>query len=242
MGLGKTILFVGGRLVTAIIGVLGFACDLTGKNLPALSSHNLGIIGLLAFIIFILLTLVREVNLIWEQRPNVIVRPEIHSGRATLVVTNTGGAGNFTAKARAIASIPAPALYTMCWESISTISCPVDGDGGTASILVAEKAKFNYKGEDVSTSFFAGDLILFKMGVSGSQMFPAFSGKTRTEIVDGQECISGTSVERCILEITITAAQTLKKKWGTRKYLCEIEEGQIKLSETDLSSPHIVDT
>lgn len=237
MGLVKTIFFVVGRLATAILCVLGFAFSLTGESVLTLSPNNWGIIGIIAFGVFFVSTVAREIDLALEQKPNIIVSPEIHDDRATLVITNTGGEANFTAKARVRATIPEPALYTMCWESVPATNCHIDGGGGTASILVAEKAKFDHMTGDVSTSFFKGYLILFKRGTVGGEAFPAFSGETSKKIIDGKEIISGTSMERCIVEITITAAPTPRKRWGTRKYLCEIENEQIKLCETELSVP-----
>jgi len=246
MELAKTIFFVGGRLVTATLGVLGFAFDLTGGSVLAISSSNWGIIGLVAFVSFIILTLAREVTLMWKQKPNITVNPEVHNNRATLVVTNTGGEANFTAKARVRAVTPEPALYTMCWESEPTMTCHIDGGGGIASILVAEKARLNHidkiamdENSDYSTTFLKGDLLLFKMDTSGRQTFPAYSGKTSKEIRNGREITSGTFTFRCIVEVTITATPAPKKKWGIYKYLCEIENGQIKLSETELSTPHM---
>ena len=224
--------------MAAIVTGLGLAFDYTGANWLNISFSNWGLIGLIAFGVFVVLTLVREIDRALQQKPNIMVSPEIHNDRATLIVTNIGGEANFTAKARVRATVPEPALYTMCWESVPTTDCHIDGGGGTASILVAEKAKFDHRGDDFSTSFLKGDLILFKRGASGGEIFPAFSGETSKETVGGKEIISGTSIERCILEITITATPTLRNKWGTRKYLCEIENRHIKLSETELSVPH----
>ena len=246
MGLVKTGLFVGGRLVTAIIGVLGFAFSLAGESALTLSANNWGIIGLIAFGTFILLTLAKEVGMMWAQRPDVTVSPEIHNDRAILVVTNTGGEGDFTATARVRAAIPEPKLYTMYWESVHAAHCHIDGGGGVASILVAGRAKLDHIDKlaleqgDTSKSYLKGDLLLFKLGTRGVESFPAFSQATWKKLKDGKEIDVYTNADRCIVEVTITATPTLKKKWGTRKYLCEIENGQIRLYETELSVPHKV--
>lgn len=247
MGLVKIGFFVVGRLATAILGALGLASGLTGESVLGLSASNWGIVGLIAFTVFFGLTVAREVDLALEQRPNIVVRPEIHDDRALLVVTNIGGSGSFTAKARAMATTPGSELYTMYWEPISAANCLIDGDGGVASILVAGRAKLGHldrtaidRDGDFSTSFLKGDLLLFKIGTRGIESFPAFSGICSKEIRDGREITSGTIADRCIVEVTITATPTLKKKWGTHKYLCEIENGQLKLCETELSVPHQV--
>lgn len=245
MELTRTIFYVWIRWISVTIAALGFGFDLAGASVLTWSSNNWGIVGIGAFGMFFVLTLVKEVDVALQQKPNITVSPEVHGDRATLVVTNTGGAANFTARARVRATIPEPALYNMYWESVRGTSCHIDGGGGAGSILVAGRAKLNQidkiaidQDSDVSTSFLRGDLILFRMGTGGVASFPAFSGETSKEIKDGREIISGTSKERCIVEITITATPALKKKWGTRKYLCEIENRQIKLYETELSTPH----
>lgn len=226
-------------MVTGLVTALGFVLDYTGGSWLNISSNDWGLIGLISFVVFVALTVGREVDWAGQQKPDIIVRPEVHGDRALLVVTNTGGAANFTAKARVRAAIPEPELYTMCWESVPAMNCPIDGDGGTASITVAGKSKSDHIiPGDVTTSFFKGSLILFKMVASGVEAFPAVSGKTRQTIVDDDEVTEYTFMERCIVEVTITATPKLKRKWGTRKYLCEIENEQIKLCETELSVPH----
>ena len=51
----------------------------------------------------------------------------------------------------------------------------------------------------------------------------------------------GTDLERCIVEIKITATPRLKRKWDIHKYIVEIDEtnGELKFYETALSNPHM---
>lgn len=241
----RTILYVWIRWISGIIAALGFGFDLAGESVLAWSSKNWGIVGIGAFVMFAVLTLVKEVDVALQEKPSITVSTEVHGNRAKLVVTNNGGAANFTARARVRASIPEPELYNMYWESVLGTSCPIDGGGGTASIIVAGVAKLHHidriaigQDIDVSTSFFKGDLILFKMGTEGAESFPAFSGAIRKEIINDKEIDEYTCIDRCIVEVTITATPKLKKKWGTHNYICEIENGKIQLCETELSVPH----
>jgi hypothetical protein len=175
-----------------------------------------------------------------EQRPNITVSPEVHGERSRLIVRNTGGPGDFTARGRVRASSPEPELYTMYWESMTGVSNHIDGDGGTGSIVVAEKSQAKvYVSDAVEKSYSKGDLVLFKAGEDGMERFPVFSGKSR-RIVEGEdERTVYTYVERCIVEVAITATPSLRKKWGTNRYLCEIKDGELKLCETDLLVPDV---
>lgn len=228
--------------MTALLAGLGLSFDYTGASWLTISSGNWGIIGLIAFVFFVIITLGREIDLAFQQKPNIKVYPEIKNDRALLIVENMGAEANFTAKARVIATRPEAELYTMYWESCSTTSCHIDGDGGIASILVGEIAKYDNKTRDANSFYIKGDLVLFKMGTSGEQVFPPYS-EEGTEWIKGGEVWkkSGSPIRRCIIEVTITATPRLKKKWGTHKYLCEIENSEIKFYETELSTPHKID-
>jgi len=227
--------------MTALLAGLGFAFDYTGESWLDISSGGWGLIGLIAFGVFVAITIGREIDIAFQQRPNVMVRPEVRNNRAILVVKNIGAEADFTAKARVIASNPEAELYTMYWESVPGTSCHIDGDGGIATILVGEKAKYDNKTMEVEPFFMKGDLVLFKMGTTGEQTFPVFAREGEVVIKDGREIkSSGTQIPRCITEVTITSTPRLKKRWGTNKYLLEIENGDIRFGETNLSNPHKV--
>ena len=57
--------------------------------------------------------------------PDSFTALKVNNNRAVLEVHNIGGGADFTAKARAIVTIPDPELYTMVWESVGTTSCPI---------------------------------------------------------------------------------------------------------------------
>ncbi len=173
-------------------------------------------------------------------RPNISVVPTVKNDRAILEVRNMGAEADFTAKARVIASQPEPELFTMYWESNRNAHCHIDGGGGIATILVGEKAKQDNRTRDVETFYLRGDLVIFKMGTSGEQVFPVFSGERQMLTENGQRVISGTAISRCIVEVTITATPRLKKNGGTHRYLVEIANQNIEISKTILSSPHKV--
>ncbi|MBI2846654.1 MAG: hypothetical protein HYX82_02095 [Chloroflexi bacterium] len=228
--------------MTGLLAGLGLAFDYTGESVLTISPSHWGRIGLIASGIFVLLTAIREIDLALQQKPEIIVKPQIHNGRAILEVRNIGGEANFTAKARVIATVPERELYTMYWESVRDISCHIDGDGGIASILVGEKAKRDVilKGEPLK-SILRGGIELFKMGTSGEQTFSVFSGERSIERIGDKLITEGKAIARCIVEVTITATPRLKSKWGTHKYLLEIDEnGILRFDETQLSVPHII--
>jgi len=234
----RIIFYVVGRVIAGLVAGLGLAFDYTGESVLTLSSDRWGIIGLFAFGVFVVITLIREIDFALLQRPEIKVESVVRNNRAILEVQNIGGEAEFTAKARVIATIPEAELYTMYWESERGTKCHIDGNGGVASILVGKIAEVNRITSDIETNISKGSLVLLKMGTSGEQIFPAFSVERSVEKRGDMEVISGSPIDRCIVEITLTSTPTLKKKWGTHKYLCEIEKGEIKFYETDLSVPH----
>ena len=177
-----------------------------------------------------------------DSLPDIVVQPETRNDRAVLSVTNNGGHAIFTAKARVIATQPEAELYTMYWESVPGVRCSIDGEGGIATILVAEKAKHDNKTKEAETFFMKGDLILFKMGTSLEQVFPVYAGQRREYVENGAIVRKGWAIPRCIVQVTITATPRLRRRWETHKYLCEIENGRLRFHETEISSPHKTDS
>ena len=166
-----------------------------------------------------------------SRRPDIIAEPKVYNDRAILEVHNIGGEADVTAKARIIATVPEPESYTMYWESVGTTNCHIDGGEGIASILVGKLARQDHLTGDIATTIFKGGLELFKMGTSGEQVFPTFSGEISKEIRNGVEIISGRPIDRCTVEIMLTATPKLKRKWGTHKYNLEINKGEIVFDE-----------
>ncbi len=173
--------------------------------------------------------------------PNIVVKPKVYNNQAILEIQNIGGEAEFTAKARVIATIPENNLYTMYWEPTGGIKCHIDGNGGTASLLVAEKAEEGHSivTQDIRKVIWEGHLALYRMGNAGIERFPAFSGKTSKKINGDTVREWGTTIARCIVEITLTATPRLRKKWDTHKYIVEVDEtdGKLKFYETTLSTP-----
>jgi hypothetical protein len=60
-----------GRIVSAIVTGVGISLDYTGKAVLSLTPDDLGLIGLIAFIVFFFLTLYRELELLLQPRPRV---------------------------------------------------------------------------------------------------------------------------------------------------------------------------
>ena len=104
-----------------LLAGFGLAWDYSGESVLTISSGQWGIIGFIAFGLFIVLTLVREIDLALQPRPKIKVLPTVSNGRAMLEVYNTGGDADFTAKGRVFAENTDHGLYTMCGEACKYI-------------------------------------------------------------------------------------------------------------------------
>jgi len=174
--------------------------------------------------------------------PNITVEPKVYENHAILEVRNTGGEADFTAMARVIATIPESNLYTMYWQPTGDSKRHIDGNGGIAPILVAEKAEEDYSltSQDIYKVIFKGSLALYRIGNAGIERFPVFS-RERSKKINGDTIReSGVPIARCIVEIALTATPRLRRKWGANKYIIEVDktDGKLKFHETTLSTPH----
>ena len=171
-------------------------------------------------------------------KPKIKVEPKVYNNRAILEVWNNGGEGDFTAKGRVTTGIPEPELYTMYWESVPDIKCHIDGRGGRASILVAERAERTML-RDEKTSIYEGDLTLFKMGTSGEQVFPTRSYVETKQIRNGKEVIRGTIEAKCIIEVTITSSPSLTKPFENKRFLLEFDDRRNLVFTEEVTHEHI---
>ncbi len=163
-----------------------------------------------------------ELDGIKDTMPNIQTKTEVNNGRFYLVVRNIGRKGGlFTASGRVIVGKPTSGLYVMYWEGNGD-KCQINGGGGVASILVAEKAKKAVL-RDAESSIYEGGLALFKMGTSGEQTFPVHTIIEKPVIVDDKEGIEIVREAKCILEITITSDPPLLEEFGTHRYALEIK-------------------
>ncbi len=232
----RILLYGVGRIAAAGFASVGFALDWTGGSIPNIHIDNWGKTGLVAFAVFGGLTLVREIDLLLQQRPNIKVTPEVHNGRALLEVHNSGAEADFTATARVIASLPEPELYTLAWEPTSKPTSHIDS-GNTASILVGEIAKQDYETLDIMTAYLKGEVVLSKIGELGSQIFPVISGETIVERKDDRTEVSSRPIDKHIVEITITSTPKLKRGYGTHRYIIgKGERGELKFYEEDVNA------
>ncbi len=216
MGWIRITFYVGARVLTAGLAGLGFSFDYTGKSIAGLSPDNLGLIGLIAMGIFIAITLYREVDLILEQKPKIVVEPTVYNDRAFLEVHNTGGEAYFTATARILSSTWESELITMVWDANKEKSCHIDNNG-RASILVGEKSLVT----DEAKHLIAGGLMLHRIGVLGDEVFGAMTMKqTPSKRRPGAEMY--TLLDKCIVEVEIASTPPLKKNLGSKRYTIEV--------------------
>lgn len=99
MGWIRVTFLVAGRVMTALVAGVGFWFDYAGESVLSISRSNWGIIGLIAFGVFVLLTLIREIDLVLQQRPRIEVYSNSPAGMdLTLVVYNKSDtSANFSA-------------------------------------------------------------------------------------------------------------------------------------------------
>lgn len=158
-----------------------------------------------------------ELDNMKSARPKISVEPRVYNERAILEVHNSGGEADFTAKARVISGIPDPELYTMYWESVGR-ECHINADD-SASILVGEISQKNR----LQQGILAGGLALFKMGMSGEQVFGAQKMQTKSKEYDGEIRTEYTFEDKCVIEVELTSTPTLVEPFGKRQYALEID-------------------
>lgn len=95
MGLPRLLFYIGGRVIAGVLACLGFALDYTGGSILTISSANWGIIGLIASGVFVVLTLVREIDLVLQQKPKIKATPILNDNNYYLLVHNTGEHAEF---------------------------------------------------------------------------------------------------------------------------------------------------
>lgn len=217
MGLRQILLYVVGRVVSAVFVGLGVAFDYTGASFPNIT-NNIQVV-LIAFIVFAGLTFAREIELLLQEKPKITIEPQVHKGEAFLVVHNSGASGLFRATGRIIATSVAPQLYVMYWEGLGT-ECTIDKDGKGA-IKVAELAKLTItQGRDAQTAIFEGGIAGFKMGTSGEQIFPI---RSYEEYENGDKII-GHIKDKGEVEIAITSNPPPAKSFGLHRYLLDLDD------------------
>lgn len=91
MGWLRILFYVGGRIVTALLAGFGLAYDYTGASVLTISPSNWGLIGLVAFVAFLVITVIREIDLQWQPRPRLQFD---EPSPATAPVTARSGAGS----------------------------------------------------------------------------------------------------------------------------------------------------
>ncbi len=72
MGPRRALFYAMGRIMAALAAGFGLAWDYTGQSISGLSPSDLGIIGLVAFVVFVLLTLAREIELYLHPHPRIV--------------------------------------------------------------------------------------------------------------------------------------------------------------------------
>jgi hypothetical protein len=152
--------------------------------------------------------------------PKITAVPKVYKNQAFLEVHNSGASGLFQATGRVIATNIAPQPYVMYWEGTGSNS-PID-KYGYGAIKVAERAKQTVMlNRDADTAIYGDDLVGFKMGTSGEQIFPI---RTFVEHAEGDKII-GEIEDKGVVEITVTSNPPLAKP-TQRSYLLEFDDSR----------------
>ena len=166
------------------------------------------------------------INNLRATSPAIKINPIVYYEQAKLEVTNTGADANFTATARVVEGIVEPELYSMCWEPQPVTSRHIDKDG-TATILVAEKARQSLNAQWAEKAVFKGGIALFKSVEGKREVF----GASTMEQVQGRELYemyptmrtAYTLEDKCVIEVTLTSTPSLLEPFR-RRYAIGIGE------------------
>ena len=222
--------------MVALVAGFGFAWDYTGESVLAISSGNWGLIGLIAFGVFILLTVVREIDLALQQRPKIRLKHEVYNNRALLEVKNLGGNASFTARAKVIDKVLQPESYYMCWDSITGVECPINKDG-EASILVG---RLSYESKGYGDKL-EREVVLFRISESGTENFYLSSPQVNEQLeLSKRYPTMPTQIpeEKCTIEVSITSKPSPIKAFKPQRYLFKIDhDNEDSLIFTSESNP-----
>ncbi|MFA5400312.1 MAG: hypothetical protein WC169_00755 [Dehalococcoidia bacterium] len=124
--------------MAGLVAAFGFAFDFTGYSLLSVQPNNWGQIGFIAVIVFIVITFIREIDLAFQQRPQIKIKSPTRNGRATLEIYNSGGTGtlkgNFRTLMRYENQFQPSEPYRMCWEGGEEKVVLNKGDTGVINI------------------------------------------------------------------------------------------------------------
>ena len=71
MDLRRDLFYIGVRTMTALVAALGFSLDYSGGSIAGINTSNWGLIGLIAFGVFALITLIREIDSAIQPHPKI---------------------------------------------------------------------------------------------------------------------------------------------------------------------------
>ena len=101
-------------MLTVLLSGLGFAFDYTGASVLSWSPDNWRAVGLITFGAFVVLTLVREIDLALQRRSNIVMNPTLSNKSATLEVENKGASAKLTIRGRITQGSSRTNIYDIC--------------------------------------------------------------------------------------------------------------------------------
>jgi len=211
VGLPKIILYQVSRMLTLLLGGLGFAFDYTGASVLSWTPDNWRTVGFIAFGVFVILTLLREIDLALQQRAKIKVNPVLSNRNATLEVENKGASAKLIIRGRITQGSSITNIYDICVIYINK--------NDKKSILIAEVRK--------SLSIFQKWIDFPKMTTADRNI----SDEISRQLIDNlliwdryPEMRNQSPIYEIILEIVLTTDITATKILGTRNYSLKIDE------------------
>jgi len=217
-------------IASAVIGLYGNWNDaLQVKTAFGLSWQQL---AFTIFVVAVLITVVESeirYRKLEKARPRATIIPTVTDNtHAVLRVQNDGIGGDFSVTARVKSGAPSNDVFNPPWESNGQTRCHVDGGGGEATLLIAEKSveRLVNTNEDVS-----GQQITYKEW--GKLLLATVrNGKKMGYTLFGWDVdkLNSDISQSCVLEITVTSEPTLANPFKRQLFQLEMAKGHLLFS------------
>jgi len=189
----RPVFFVGGRIFAILIAAVGIAVDLTGTSILSGTER---LTPYIAFFLFAVLTIVREAELYFSSRPDIVVEADNEDNYARLRVTNNGARGVFAATAQLMKSgAPVRTAWPIRWRTV--LSREVALNKGASDIL--NLASLEVKMDEDPPRVHYG--LVF------------YSARIETGTTSHVEHFEHVAKDETVLEITVTSDPPLRKPY-----------------------------
>ena len=226
MALLRVIFLIGGRAMTGLIAGFGLAFDYSGKSFASITSEDWGIIGLIAFGVFVILTVVREIDLLIQSHPKIFISPIVQGGFAILNIRNIGDKGaSFSARAKILEGHPMRKIpYNVPWQDERGTEHFIKKNDD-ALLLIAKIAEGNIKKNTLEESTLNGELELCETSNLGAWSIPLYSSQHPYPQQERDLRL------KFKVEIAISSEPPLKRQHSSQ-YIISIENNQLTIVDS----------